>query len=196
MGAGTILVILAFLLMLLAWEVVLSFNKDLVWARAWAELARRSLPFMVLVLMTLSLPLGQGLGDGPVPLVWALLLSGVAMIISRFLSEPAEEHRVKRDFSKGDYKDTAALYSVVSEREPLARYRAFLGATQAADERYEEPTNASTEGVGLDPGYGLAYYNRALVLHQKGGKSRVAKDLRKGLWADLPGRFRITVREM
>ena len=55
---------------------------------------------------------------------------------------------------------------------------------------------ASTKAVREDPQYGLAYYNRALVLQRMGKKSRAIKDLRKALETDLPRRFRSAVRKM
>ena len=55
---------------------------------------------------------------------------------------------------------------------------------------------ASTKAIKDDPEYGLAYYNRALVLQRMGKKSRAIKDLKKALDADLPRRFRTAVRKM
>jgi len=46
----------------------------------------------------------------------------------------------------------------------------------------------------LDPDYGLAYYNRALVLRRLGRKSRATKDLQRALESDLPRRFRTAAR--
>jgi hypothetical protein len=38
---------------------------------------------------------------------------------------------------------------------------------------------ASTKAIKQDPEYGLAYYNRALVLERMGKKSRATKDLKR-----------------
>jgi len=55
---------------------------------------------------------------------------------------------------------------------------------------------ASTQAIKEDPKYGLAYYNRALVLQRMGKKSRAVKDLEKAQEADLPRRFRSASRRM
>jgi Tfp pilus assembly protein PilF len=48
--------------------------------------------------------------------------------------------------------------------------------------------------VEIDPEYGLAYYNRALILQRLGRKSRATKDLKRALETDLPRRFRTAAR--
>jgi tetratricopeptide (TPR) repeat protein len=193
LGAGAIPIVITFLLVLVAWRMVFSFNKDLVRVRAWEELARRSLPFATLTVMALSLPLVQSSQEEWGPLAWALAFGG-ALVVSNFLSVPADERRGSRAFRNGDYEAAADLYRKLLEKRPLARYWAFLGAALGAGERREEGKDASTKAVELDPGYGLAYYNRALILRKTGRKSRAAKDLERALESDLPRRFRIAAR--
>ncbi len=188
MGAGAIPVVLTFLLVFVAWRVVFSFNKDLVRARAWGELARRSMPFVGITLMAASLPLVQGSG-GAGPIIWALAFGGV-LVVARFISEPAAERQAARTFRRGDYERAAILYRDLAEERPLARYWAFLGAALGAAERHDEAVRASDRAVKLDPEYGLAYYNRALILRKTGRKSRAARDLQRALDADLPRRYR------
>ncbi len=195
MGASAIPVVLTFLVVLLAWRVVFSFNKDLVRVRAWGELARRSLPFAGVMVVAASLPLMQGFSGDSVPVIWALSF-GVVLVASRFLSEPAEERRAARAFRRGDYEEAAALYRGLAEKRPLARHWAFLGAALGAGKRHEEGIDASTRAVELDPQYGLAYYNRALILRKTGRKSRAVKDLKRALEADLPRRFRTAARNL
>ena len=195
MGAGAIPVVLTFLLVFVAWRMVFSFNNDLVRAQAWGELARRSLPFVTLTLMVLSLPLVQGSQEGWMLVAWVLVF-GAALVVSNFLSMPIDERRASRAFRRGDYAEAAALYSKLVEKRPLARYWAFLGAALGVGEQPDEAINASTKAVELDPKYGLAYYNRALILRKMGRKSRAAKDLRRALDANLPRRFRTSARNM
>ena len=189
MGAGAIPVILTILLVVLAWRLVFSFNKDLVRARAWGELARRALPFAAITAMAASLPLVQGAQEIWVPVVWVFTFA-VVLVLANFLSMPNGERRASRAFRKGDYAAAATQYRRLAEKRPLARYWAFLGAALGAGEQPEESLEASTKATELDPDYGLAYYNRALVLRRLGRKSRAAKDLKKALEADLPRRFR------
>ncbi len=195
MGAGAIPVVLTFLLVLVAWRIVLSSNKDLVRARAWGDLARRSLPFVAMTVMAASLPLIQARQEGWVTITWALAF-GAVLVVSNFLSMPSGERRASRAFRNGDYAEAASLYRELVEKRPLARYWAFLGAALGAEERHEEAIDASTKAVELDPKYGLAYYNRALILRRCGRKSRATKDLKRALEADLPRRFRNTAKEM
>jgi tetratricopeptide (TPR) repeat protein len=107
---------------------------------------------------------------------------------------PLDERRATRAFRSGDYAGAAALYRKLVERRPLARYWAFLGAALGAGERHEEGVDASTMAVEIDPEYGLAYYNRALILQRLGRKSRATKDLKRALETDLPRRFRTAAR--
>ncbi len=189
MGAGAIPVVLTLLLVVFAWRLVFSFNKDLVRARAWGELARRALPFAAITAMAASLPLVQGARGSWVPLVWLLTFAAV-LVLANFLSMPNGERRASRAFRNGDYVTAATQYRRLTERRPLARYWAFLGAALGAGEQTEESLEASTKATELDPQYGLAYYNRALVLRRLGRKSRAVKDLKRALEADLPRRFR------
>ena len=192
MGTAAIPVILTVLLIVVAWRVVFGFNKDLVRVGAWGELARRSLPFAAITLMAASLPLVQGRG-GSVPVIWAITF-GAFLIISRFVSEPAGERRASRAFRKGDYEGAAALYRKLAETRPLARHWAFLGAALGAGGHSDEALEASSRAIELDPQYGLAYYNRALILRNSGRRSRAMKDLKKALEADLPRRFKSAAR--
>ena len=192
MGTAAIPVILTILLVVVAWRVVFGFNKDLVRMGAWGELARRSLPFAAITLMAASLPIVQGRG-GSVPFVWAVGF-GVVLIISRFISEPSGERKASRAFRKGDYEGAAALYRKLAERHSLARHWAFLGAALGAGGHPEEALEASSKATELDPQYGLAYYNRALILRNSGRRSRAIKDLKKALEADLPRRFKNAAR--
>ena len=188
MDAGAIFVVLTFLLVFFAWRLVYASNKDLVRAKAWGELARRLLPFAVIIIMAASLPLLQS-SEGPLPIVWVLVF-GTVLIVSNFLSVPADERQASRAFRSGDYAGAAALYRKLVEERPLARYWTFLGAALGASGQHEEAINASTRAVELDPEYGLAYYNRALILRKIGRRSRAAKDLERAIDADLPRRFR------
>lgn len=194
MGTAAIPIILIVLLVLVAWRVVFGFNKDLVRVRAWGELARRSLPFAAITLMAASLPLVQGRA-GSVPVVWAISF-GLVLILSRFVSEPAGERRASRAFRKGDYEGAAALYRKLTETRPLARHQTFLAAALGADGHPEEALEASSKATELDPKYGLAYYNRALILRNTGKRSRAIKELKKALEADLPRRFRSSANNL
>ena len=195
MGASAIPVILTFALMFVAWQVVFSSNRDLMRARAWGELARRLLPFAAIIIMAASLPLVQGMPVWWVPYAWALVF-GVVLVVANFFSMPLDERRATSAFRKEDYAGAAALYRKLVEDRPLARYWAFLGAALGAGERHEEGVDASTKAVELDPEYGLAYYNRALILRRLGRNSRATKDLQRALEADLPRRFRTAARSM
>ena len=193
MGASAIPIVLTFALLLVAWQVVFASNRDLVRARAWGELVRRLLPFAAIAIMTASLPLVQGPQVWWLPYAWALAF-GAVLVVANFLSMPLDERRATRAFRSGEYTEAAALYRKLVERRPLARYWAFLGAALGAGERHEEGVDASTKAVELDPKYGLAYYNRALILQRLGRKSRATKDLKRALETDLPRRFRTAAR--
>ena len=188
MGVGAVPVVLTFLLVFFALRVVYTTNKDLVRAKAWGELARRVLPFAAIAATAASLPLLQNFED-PLPIAWVLTF-GAVLVLSNFLSVPIDERRASRAFRDGDYVGAAALYRKLVEKRPLARYWTFLGAALGAGEHHEEAIDASTKAVELDPEYGLAYYNRALILRKMGRKRRAAQDLEKSLDADLPRRFR------
>jgi tetratricopeptide (TPR) repeat protein len=195
LGPGAITVVLIFLLVFLTWQTVYSANRDLVRAKAWGDLARRALPFGALLLMASSLFIFQSFRDGRVMIGW-MVVSGVLIVVATLLSVPVLERRASRAFRKGDYATAAELYGQLAEEKPLARNYAFKGAALGASERYPESIDASTTAIEKDPQYGLAYYNRALILLRTGKKSRATKDLKKALEADLPRRFRNAVRKM
>ena len=195
MGSSAIPVVLIFLLVFLTWQTLYSANRDLIRAKAWGDLVRRSLPFGALLLMALALFVVQSRREGWVMITW-LLASGAAIVLASLFSIPALERHASRAFRQRDYQKAAELYGELAEEKPLARNHAFLGAALGASERYDESVSASTKAIEEDPEYGLAYYNRALVLHRMGKKSRAVKDLNKALEADLPRRFRTSARKM
>jgi len=180
---------LIFLIVVFSGVTIYSGNRDLARAKAWGDLARRFLPFVVLALMAVSLYLVRTFAEGWVTLAW-IVLFGVLIVASSLFSVPALERRANGVFRRGDYPQAAELYEKLVEERPLARNHAFRGAALGASERYDESINASTKAIDVDPEYGLAYYNRALVLRRTGKKSRAVQDLNKALEADLPRRFR------
>ena len=195
MGPGAITVVLIFLLVFLSWQTIYSANRDLARAKAWGELARRALPFGALFLMALSLFVIQSYRENWVLYTW-MAVSGVLIVVASLLSVSALERRANKAFRGGDYARAAELYGALVEEKPLARNRAFLGAALGASERYDESVRASTTAIEQDPQYGLAYYNRALVLQRMGKKGRAVKDLKRAQEADLPRRFRTAVQKM
>ena len=195
MSSGAITIVLIFLLLFVSWQTIYSANRDLVRAKAWGDLLRRALPFFALLLMVLSLFVVQSFGQGWTLLVW-MAVAGVAIIGASLLSVSSTERRANKAFRSGDYATAIELYEKLVEEKPLARNKAFLGAALGAAERNEESVNLSTQAIEQDPEYGLAYYNRALVLQRMGKKSRTVKDLKKALQSDLPRRFRSASRGM
>lgn len=175
--------------------MVFSTNRDLVRARAWGELGRRLLPFVAIVGMVITLPLVQYRQAYWAPYAWVITFA-LILVVANFFYMPLRERRANRVFRKGDYAGAAILYRKLAEERPLARYWSSLGAALGAGEQYEEGVDASTKAVELDPKYGLAYYNRALILDKMGRKSRAAKNLKQALEADLPRRFRTAARRM
>jgi len=194
-SSGAITIVLIFLLLFVSWQTIYSANRDLVRAKAWGDLLRRALPFFALLLMVLSLFVVQSFGQGWTLLVW-MAVAGVAIIGASLLSVSSTERRANKAFRSGDYAMAIELYEKLVEEKPLARNKAFLGAALGAAERNEESVNLSTQAIEQDPEYGLAYYNRALVLQRMGKKSRTVKDLKKALESDLPRRFRSASRGM
>jgi tetratricopeptide (TPR) repeat protein len=194
LGSNALPIVLIFLLVFLTWQTIYSANRDLVRAKAWGDLARRALPFGALALMALSLFLVQQYRQSWVTITW-IVASGVLIVLASLLSVPTIERRASRAFRQRDYQKAAELYGELAEERPLARNYAFLGAALGASERYEESVEASTKAIKEDPEYGLAYYNRALVLQRMEKKSRATKDLKKALETDLPRRFRSAVRK-
>jgi tetratricopeptide (TPR) repeat protein len=195
LGSGVITTVLIFLLLFVSWQTIYVANRDLARAKAWGDLARKALPFLALLLLVLSLFLVQSYGQGRTLLAW-MAVSAVAIIGASFLSASSLERSANRAFRAGDYAKAVELYRELVEEKPLARNKAFLGAALGASERYEESVEASTQAIRDDPEYGLAYYNRALVLQRMGKKSRAAKDLEKAQSTDLPRRFRSASRRM
>jgi tetratricopeptide (TPR) repeat protein len=194
-GSGAITIVLILLLLFVSWQTIYGANRDLARAKAWGDLARKALPFLALLLMVLSLFLVQSFGQGRTLLAW-MAVSAIAIIGASFLSASSLERSANRAFRAGDYARAVELYRELVEEKPLARNKAFLGAALGASERYEESVEASTEAIKDDPEYGLAYYNRALVLQSMGKKSRAVKDLEKAQSTDLPRRFRSASRKM
>ena len=195
MGSGAITIVLIFLLLFVSWQTIYAANRDLARAKAWGDLLRRALPFFALLLMVLSLFVIQSFGQGWTLLAW-MAVAGVAIIGASLLSVSSLERKANRTFRSGDYAKAVGLYEKLVQEKPLARNKAFLGAALGAAERNEESVDLSTQAIEQDPEYGLAYYNRALVLQRMGKKSRVVKDLNKALEADLPRRFRSAARGM
>ena len=195
MGSTAVTVVLIFLIVVFSGVTIFSANKDLARAKAWGDLARRFLPFVVLALMAISLYFVRAFAEGQVVIAW-MVLFGVLIILSSLFSVPALERRANGVFRRGDYPQAAELYGKLVQEKPLARNHAFHGAALGASERYDESINASTKAVDADPEYGLAYYNRALVLRRTGKKTRAIKDLSKALETDMPRRFRSAARKM
>jgi tetratricopeptide (TPR) repeat protein len=195
MGTGAITIVLIFLLLFVSWQTIYAANRDLARAKAWGDLVRRALPFFALLLMVFSLFVIQSFGQGWTLLAW-MAVAGVAIIGASLLSVTSLERNANRAFRSGDFARAVELYEKLVEEKPLARNKAFLGAALGAAERNEESVDLSTQAIEQDPEYGLAYYNRALVLQRMGKKSRVVKDLNRALEADLPRRFRSAARGM
>ena len=195
MGSGAIPIVLVFLLVFLTWQTIYSSNRDLVRAKEWGELARRALPFGVLLLMALSLFVVQTFRESWAIFAW-MAVSGGGIVGASVFSISSLERRANRAFRGRDYPRAAELYGQLAEEKPLARNHAFLGAALGASERYEESIKASTRAIEEDPEYGIAYYNRALVRQRMGKKSLAVKDLKKALEVDLPRRFRTNARKM
>jgi len=195
LGSGAIPIVLVFLLVFLTWQTIYSSNRDLVRAKEWGELARRALPFGVLLLMALSLFIVQTFRESGVMVAW-MAASGAGIVAASLFSISSLERRANRAFRQRDYPRAAELYGQLAEEKPLARNYAFLGAALGASERYDESVKASTKAIEDDPEYGIAYYNRALVRRRQGKESLAVKDLKKALEVDLPRRFRTNVRRM
>jgi tetratricopeptide (TPR) repeat protein len=195
LGSGAIPIVLVFLLVLLTWQTIYSANRDLVRAKEWGELARRALPFGVLLLMALSLFIVQTYREGWVMITW-MGVSGVGIVAASLSSVSSLERRASRAFRQRNFQKAAELYGELAREKPLARNHAFLGAALGASERYEESVDASTRAIKDDPEYGIAYYNRALVRRRQAKTSVAAKDLKRALEVDLPRRFRTNVQKI
>jgi tetratricopeptide (TPR) repeat protein len=166
LGSGAIPIVLVFLLVFLTWQTIYSANRDLIRAKEWGELARRALPFGVLLLMALSLFIVQTYREGWVMITW-MGVSGVSIVAASLSSVSSLERRASRAFRQRNFQKAAELYGELAREKPLARNHAFLGAALGASERYEESVDASTRAIKDDPEYGIAYYNRALVRRRK-----------------------------
>ena len=195
MGSAAVPVVLIFLIVVFSGVTIYSVNRDLVRAEAWGDLARRFLPFVVLALMAMSLYFVRAFAEGWAVFAW-IIVFGALIVGSTVFSVPALERRANGVFRRGDYPQAAELYGKLVEAKPLARNHAFHGAALGASERYDESINASTRAIDTDPEYGLAYYNRALVLRRMGKKNRAIKDLNKALESDMPRRFRAAARKL
>lgn len=195
MGSAAVPVVLIFLIVVFSGVTIYSANRDLARAKAWGDLARRFLPFVVLALMAVSLYFVRAFAEGAAVFVW-IVAFGILIIASSLFSVPALERRANGVFRRGDYAQAAELYGKLVEEKPLARNHAFRGAALGASERFDESINASTKAIDTDPEYGLAYYNRALVLRRMGKKTRAVKDLQKALEADMPRRFRSAAKKI
>jgi tetratricopeptide (TPR) repeat protein len=195
LGQGAVPVVLIFLIVVFSGVTIYSANKDLARAKAWGDLARRFLPFVVLALMAISLYFVRAFAQGWAVFAW-IIVFGALVVASTLFSVPALERRANGVFRRGDYPQAAELYGRLVREKPFARNHAFHGAALGASERYDESINASTKAIDTDPEYGLAYYNRALVLRRMGKKTKARKDLEKALEADIPRRFRSAARKM
>jgi tetratricopeptide (TPR) repeat protein len=195
LGSAAVPVVLIFLIVVFSGVTIYSANRDLVRAEAWGDLARRFLPFVVLALMAMSLYFVRAFAEGWAVFAW-IIVFGALIVGSTVFSVPALERRANGVFRRGDYPQAAELYGKLVEEKPLARNHAFHGAALGASERYDESINASTRAIDTDPEYGLAYYNRALVLRRMGKKNRAIKDLNKALESDMPRRFRAAARKL
>lgn len=195
MGSAAVPVVLIFLIVVFSGVTIYSANRDLARAKAWGDLARRFLPFVVLALMAVSLYFVRAFAEGAAIFVW-MVAFGILIVASSLFSVPALERRANGVFRRGDYAQAAELYGKLVEEKPLARNHAFKGAALGASERFDESINASTKAIDTDPEYGLAYYNRALVLRRMGKKTRAVKDLQKALEVDMPRRFRSAAKKI
>ena len=173
--------------------MVLTYNRDLIRARAWGELIRRSLPFAALSLMALTLLPVLSVQQEWARTVWAIG-AVVAVFLANIFSVTMSERRANRAFRNRNYGKAVAEYRELVEDNPLARHHAFLAAALGAEGENEESLKVSNKAVKLDPEYGIAYYNRALVLNRMGRKSRSIKDLRRALETDLPRRLKSQAR--
>ena len=195
MGAAAIPIVVLFLLLFISWRMVLNYNRDLIRARAWGELVRRSLPFAALSLMALTLLPVLSVQQEWARTVWAIG-SVVAVFLANIFSVTMSERRANRAFRNRDYEKAVAEYRGLAEDNPLARHHAFLAAALGAEGENEESLKVSNKAVKLDQEYGIAYYNRALVLNRMGRKSRSIKDLRRALETDLPRRLKTQARSL
>ncbi|MGI8650846.1 MAG: tetratricopeptide repeat protein [Rubrobacter sp.] len=192
LSPGALTFLLLAVVLVFTWQSIFTANKDLARAKAWGDLLRRALPFFVLIVMALSLPAVQTFeGNGTV--VWIAVFA-VLIVGASLLAAPMLERKANRAFKKGDYDEAARMFRELAESRPLPRNYAFLGAALGASERYEESVKSSTQAIEKDPEYGLAYYNRALILLKMKRKEKARQDFQRALEADTPRRFRQAAR--
>jgi tetratricopeptide (TPR) repeat protein len=174
--------------------MIFSQNGDLYRIRAWKELGRRALPFAVLSLMVLTIPVVVDAG-GQVSFAWAGTFV-VAIILANVFAVPAEERRAIRAYRNGEYEAAAEIFEKLAEEKELPRYHMLLGAALGSSGKEERSIRASDKAIELDPRYGIAYYNRALVQRRQGRRGKAKNDLKKALETDLPRRYRNSARNM
>lgn len=187
--------LLVALLLLVTWYTIYSSNRDLVRAKAWGGLVRRSSPFISLILMAMSLLALQQITQSDTVMIAWLTVFAVLVAATSFLAIPNAERKANRAFRRGDFDEAVRIYGELSEKNPLARNHAFHGAALGAAERLDESIEASTKAIEADPEYGLAYYNRALVLLRLKKKSRARKDFERAGETDVPRRFKRAVKK-
>ncbi|MGH3089848.1 MAG: tetratricopeptide repeat protein [Rubrobacteraceae bacterium] len=183
------------LVLLVTWYTVYASNKDLARAKAWGDLARRSAPLLALLFMAVSLLALQSQTDNDDFMLAWLGFFAVLITVASVFSISSQERRANRAFRRSDFDEAVRLYREISEEKPLARNYAFYGAALGASEKLDESIEASTKAIEKDPEYGLAYYNRALVLLRQKKKSRARKDFERASNSDIPRRFKKAIRQ-
>lgn len=195
MGSAALPLLLLVVLLVFSWRLIFVFNRDLVRSRAWKDLSRRGLPFAGLTIMALTMFPVQATQDRRALFVW-LVCSAVVVVLANTLAIPRAERAANKAFRQRDYEKAVEEYHTLAEERPLARHHAFLAAALGANGEPERSLEESNKAVELDPKYGLAYYNRALVLKQMGHRGRAKKDLNRALEADLPRRLKSSARDL
>ena len=173
-------------------------NRDLLRVGAYREFFLRMIPPLSTGVFVAGLPFVMDLATVENYLPVLLVYLGGAAILTALMTRAVtpEERRANGVFRRGDYPQAAELYGKLVQEKPLARNHAFHGAALGASERYDESVNASTKAIATDPEYGLAYYNRALVLRRMNKRTKAVKDLNKALEADMPRRFRSAAKKI
>lgn len=186
-------VVLLLLILVLTWQTIFTANKDLSRAGAWGEMGRRALPFIALLLMAGSLPFVRSLG-GDTTLVW-LVVFALLIVAASLLAVPRKERQANRAFRAGKFDEAVSRFQELAASSPLPRNHAFLGAALGASGRFQESVDASSVAIDRDPEYGLAYYNRGLILLKMNKTNQAKKDLRRSLEVDMPRRFKKSVQK-